>query len=560
MDAHIVVKVLFLSIFGAAIGSSQTCIPNDGNNNPSVFVKEMQIGCWSSFIGKDNKSVHIINLVFTGKGNIMSMNLTSARPMNLIVTSEHTAHVMYSVNQDVTIYVNGKSSLSFHSHILGDTNNVRVHKEVMPSGDEELIKWATQRFGGVTSFTTIQNLNTFHISGTGAKPGSQDCVLGTEDTSEKSFLTIQSTALIKSCSPSPRNDIEDLHIINIPQSSSVRNVSLHIDIESTRLLLRGPQGTTWTILSLKYTKLASNNELIFDQALQYRMRPVISLDSDDAEIVQQKALKHFNTTSFTSYTEILPRGSMTVLRLQKKDTPIVSETVPEPDISVTQSAPHVMPLTMQLYNSPDYRSPLDPNAKVQSNRRIYAEITGHTFGDIVLTIKVIQCSLRSKGLCPVVKELPFIPESCFINCANRTRLSFSLDQLQELTSTTWDLECSVKFCYSEKCGAAERVKRYLEVTQPCPQPPTTDCFDIGLPGVLGIAFGGFLIGVILIGALWFIKIKTGYPAGIDMSSSVGCPCSGAKRQPVSTNSSPSENSSANASIGSTQSTPTSSMA
>lgn len=35
------------------------------------------------------------------------------------------------------------------------------------------------------------------------------------------------------------------------------------------------------------------------------------------------------------------------------------------------------------------------------------------------------------------------------------------------------------------------------------------CFDFGLPGVLGIAFGGFLIGVLLIGALWFIKIKTG---------------------------------------------------
>lgn len=35
------------------------------------------------------------------------------------------------------------------------------------------------------------------------------------------------------------------------------------------------------------------------------------------------------------------------------------------------------------------------------------------------------------------------------------------------------------------------------------------CFVFGLAGVLGIAFGGFLIGVLLIGALWFIKIKTG---------------------------------------------------
>ena len=35
------------------------------------------------------------------------------------------------------------------------------------------------------------------------------------------------------------------------------------------------------------------------------------------------------------------------------------------------------------------------------------------------------------------------------------------------------------------------------------------CLEFGLPSVLGIAFGGFLIGVLLIGALWFIKIRTG---------------------------------------------------
>lgn len=80
----------------------------------------------------------------------------------------------------------------------------------------------------------------------------------------------------------------------------------------------------------------------------------------------------------------------------------------------------------------------------------FLQISGHTFGDIALTIKVISCFVRSKGSCPVVKELPFIPEACSLSsCPNSTRLSFSLDQLQELTSTTWDLECSVKLCYSE---------------------------------------------------------------------------------------------------------------
>uniref|UniRef100_A0A8C6SVB4 TGFBR3/Endoglin-like N-terminal domain-containing protein n=1 Tax=Neogobius melanostomus TaxID=47308 RepID=A0A8C6SVB4_9GOBI len=555
MDAHIAVKVLFLCIFGATTGSSQTCVPAEGHNNPWIFVKEMEIGCWTSFIDKDNKEVHIINLIFTPGDvgtNMFSVNLTSARPMNLILTSADTAYGTYSVNQDVNIYVNKNSSVTLY----GDSRN-NIYKEAFPSEAEELIKWATQRFGGVTSFTTIQNLKTVHTSGTGTKPGSQECILGTEDTSEKYFLTIESeTVPVKSCFPSPLNSNEELHIINIPDSSSVRNVSLHMDIE-TSILLRGPQGTTWTIVNMQLTKLASNNEIML-QKLQHRIPPSISLN-DNAEMVQRKALEHFKTTSFTSYTEILPKGPMIVLRLQKKAIP----TIPTVSATVLEntSTTHLMPLTMQLYNSADYRSPLDPNAKVQSNRRIYAEITGRTLGDIVLTIKVIQCFLRSKDMCPVVKELPFIPESCFVNsCANRTRLSFSLDQLQELTSTTWDLECTVKLCYSEKCGDGGRVKRYLEVTQPCLQLPTANCCDIGLPGVLGIAFGGFLIGVILMGALWFIRIKTGYPTGIDMSSTVGCPCSGTKRQPVSTNSSPSENSSANASIGSTQSTPTSSMA
>ncbi|KAJ0013061.1 hypothetical protein NQD34_017395 [Periophthalmus magnuspinnatus] len=514
----------------------------------------MQTGCWTSFIGKDNKEVHIINLIFTPQDDKMfSINVT--RPMNLILTSADTTFSAYYLNKDASIYVSKNSSFNFHGQ-----QSHNIHKEEMPSDDEELVKWATQRFGGVTSFTTIQNLKQLHVTETGTKAGSHECVLGNEDTSEKRFLTVETVASVpfKSCFPTLPNSSEDLHVINIPESSNIRNVSLHMEVvEKTSLLLRGPQGTLWTIMNLKHSKLFSNNEILLDH-MRHRIPPMFSLNSDVAEIVQKKALEYFKSASLTSYTEITAEGSTIALTLQKRaiNTDAVLKTSP----TVTTNGPHLMPLNMQLYNSPDFRSPLDPNAKVQSNRRIYAEITGRTLGDIVLTIKVMQCFLRSKGSCPVVKELPFMTETCSSSsCVNSTRLSFSLDQLQELTSTAWDLECSVKICYSEKCGDGGRVKRYLEVTQPCLQPPPTECFDFGLPGVLGIAFGGFLIGVLLIGALWFIKIKTGtFPSYVLFK--LGCPCSGTKRQPVSTNPSPSENSSANASIGSTQSTPTSSMA
>lgn len=573
MDGHATRFFLLLCITAAASGSSQTCVPAKVNDKPWVYVKEMTIGCWTSFTTEDNAEVHILNLDFsTEEAAIFNLEMTQAKPMNLILTSPVKAYCLSNINPDVTVYVKN-NSLGFYDNHPRKTNNI-LKEDIPTQNEEELLAWAKKKFGGVTSFTTIHNLKNFTTTATiGTKPGSSpDCILRPEDPSEKHFMMIDSSPLstLKSCSPQHQTAGTDaeLHIINIPEDAHMRNVSLRIDTKMTKLFLRGPQGTTWNLLNPQLAQFGSNNNIVLT-TMTHTIPPLLVMNTDGAEDVQRKALAHFKLTTFTSYTELRPSDSMVLLVLGRKDnlevTETVPETAPETVTVVTTKTPTQMPLTMQLYASPDYRSPLDPSAKVQSDKRIYAEISGHTLGGIVLTIKVISCFVRSKGSCPVVKELPFIPETCPVNlCPNSSRLSFSLDQLQELESTTWDLECSVKLCYSEKCGDGGRVKRNLEVAQPCLQPPTPPCFDFGLPGVLGVAFGGFMIGVLLIGALWFIKIKTGYPTGLDISSTAanipGCPCSGAKRQPVSTNPSPSENSSANASIGSTQSTPTSSMA
>lgn len=566
MKGHVAWFALLLCTAVAASASSQMCDPTEVNDNPWVYVSKMLIGCWTSFITEDKAEVHILNLNFAATdANMFSLEMADAKPMNLILTSSDTAYGLYNVNPNVNIYINNDSTITLHAN----HHHNNLHKEDFPTQDEELVKWATQKFGGVTSFTTIRNLIVMSSTGTdGTKPGSRNCILKNEDALEKHFMKIKTAPLassFKSCSPQQQtpNDAE-LHIINIPENASVRNVSLRIDAMKTSVFLRGPQGTTWIFLNPQHAHFFSNNDILLP-TITHKIQPLFTLNSDNAEDVQRTALDHFKATTFTSYTELRPEDSAVLLVLGRKDNPAVLEPATTPAALVTTNAPHQMPLLMQLYTSPDYRSPLDSNTKVQSDKRIYAEISGHTLGDIVLTIKVISCFVRSTGSCPVEKELPIMPEACSLNsCPNSTRLSFSLDQLQELTSTTWDLECSVKLCYSEKCGDGGRVKRNLEVTQPCLQPPTPPCFDFGLPGVLGIAFGGFLIGVLLIGALWFIRIKTGYPTGLDKGSTAanlpGCHCSGAKRQPVSNNPSPSENSSANASIGSTQSTPTSSMA
>ncbi|KAM8827849.1 endoglin isoform 2-T3 [Spinachia spinachia] len=556
MGGHVVRAALLLCIAAAACASSQTCDPIKASVNPWVYVSDILIDCWTSFITEDKAEVHILDLNFGPKdAKMFFLKMANAQPMNLIITTPNMTYSLCELNADVNIYINNDSTLNFP----GNQNSSNIHNQYFPTRPEELVKWATQKFGGVTSFTTISNLRTMTSTGTkGTKSGSSSCILGTEDVSQKHFMEIKTetgTSLVKSCSPHSKilNNERELHIINVLETSTTRNVSVRIDTKETSVFFRGPRGTTWTLINPQLTQLASNNDIRL-LPFEHTLPPVVTLDSDHAEDVQRKALNHFNATTFTSYTEITPEISVVELVVGKKENPAVVETSPAPVAPIATNAP--LPLTMQLHTSPDYRSPLDPATKVQSDKRIYAEISVSTLGGLILTIKVISCSVRSMGSCPVImRPLSFKPEACSSNsCVKSTRLSFSLDQLQELTSTTWDLECSVKLCHSEICGPEGRVKRNLEVTQPSLQPPS----------VLGIAFGGFLIGVLLIGALWFIKIKTGYPTGLDISSTAanlpGCPCSGAKRQPVSTNPSPSENSSANASIGSTQSTPTSSMA
>ncbi|XP_060924932.1 endoglin isoform X2 [Limanda limanda] len=564
MEGHTLRLTLLLCVTAAISASSQTCDPKEVHGNPWFHMREMLIGCWTSFVTENKTEVHILH--FSAMDSSMfTLNMEDAKPMHLILTSANILYGLYNINNDVHIYLSNNSTITMH----GNTLPGNVHKYDIPTQDEELVKWASKKFGGVTSFTTVRNLMSISSTGrTGTKPGSRDCVLKSEDASEKHFLKIEAAPLassLTSCSPpqqQPKNQVDgaELHIINIPENTSISNVLLRVDEKKIRVFLRGPQGTTWMVLNAQYTQFGSNNDILLPNI---RIPPSHTLNSDNARDVQRKALQVFNVSTFTSYTELRPANSTILLVLVKNDAPAVAESTLEPINPIATTAPHQMPLLMQLYTSLDYQTPLDGNTRVQSDKRIYAEISGHTFGNMVLTIKVMSCLVYSKGSFPVVKELPFIPEFCSSkSCPNSTRLSFSLDQLEELTSTTWDLECSVKLCHSETCGEGGKVK--VEVTKPCLQPPTPPCFDFGLPGVLGIAFGGFLIGVLLIGALWFIKIKTGYPTGLDMSTTAaslpGCPCSGAKRQPVSNNPSPSENSSANASIGSTQSTPTSSMA
>lgn len=565
--------LLLCIIATTAFATSQTCTPvtakdEKGEKGSPWIVND--IGCWTSFVAEDKSEVHIFKLNFDNPENaIFQINLTDAKPMRVILTSAETAYGLYRLNSEVHLYTNQNSTITLHrtKESSFETNSHLI--QGLPSEEEELIKWATESFGGVTSFTTLSNVNHITSAGTqGTKPGSPICTLEIEDMLEKHFMKIRSNPS-KFCFPQQQasSTETELHIINIAENSSIRNVSLHVHAEKhTNVFMRGPQGTMWTFINPRHASFVSNNEITLNTtSVSHTIPPQFTLTSDTASDVQRTALGYFKVPTFTSYTELELKESRISLVFKKSETPTVAPSVPTPGNPFATNSSTKIPMVITLYTSADYQTPIDFNTKIQTNKKIYAEISLNTIGNLVVTGKVTKCILRSKGSYLGEKNLPFFPVDCPSNsCPNRARFTFLLEQLQELSSTTWDMECDVSFCYSEHCGHGGKASRNLEFTQPCPEAQTPTCIDFRLSEVLGIAFGGFLIGVLLIGALWFIKIKTGYPTGLEMNSTVvnipGCPCSGAKRQPVSTNPSPSENSSANASIGSTQSTPTSSMA
>ncbi|XP_023194250.1 transforming growth factor beta receptor type 3-like isoform X1 [Xiphophorus maculatus] len=578
MEGYLMRSSLLLCIALAASSSIQTCGPQQQQES---YVREMLMGCWTDFVRGDKAEVHILNLMWTRDTSFFSLQMNISKPVILIISSSKTAYVYYDPCEGVNVYVNNSTITLYSPH----QNN--IHKEEIPHQNEELIKWAEQKFEGVTSFTTVKNpqkITLIEAQGTEPKnmptAGPMDCVLNNEDISEKHFMKIDMVPdKITSCTLKSQNpDHEEIHVINIPDSSPVRNVSLLVKTQGISFFLRGPQGTTWTFLNTGFVKLGSNNDIQIQAFPNKLTLPKYNgaVRGDKAEVVQKMALEYFKVSYFTSYSEITLDASAISLVIEKQHSlpeqfPSVREEMAKSMIPKTTDAPNQMLLNIHLYTSPDYRFPLDPLTRLQTNKRIYALISTYTIGDMKMALKVIGCSMRPKASSSAEKELPIILESCTVDpCHNSARLSFSLDQMPEGTSSTWVLRCSVKLCSSDQSYQTEicedkvrTAEENLEVVQSC-QPQDQPCFDFGLLGVLGIAFGGFLIGVLLIGALWFIKIKTGYPAGLDMRSTAasfpGCPCSRAKRQPVSSNTSPSENSSANASIGSTQSTPTSSMA
>ncbi|TRY97856.1 hypothetical protein DNTS_026748 [Danionella cerebrum] len=467
------------------------CDPENvpGNRNDWISLEELPLGCWTDFVSQNGTEVHLINLEPKPDSSPMfTLNVSVMNPSVLVFSSasEQTFHSVIYDNPNVTIYVANRTMLKFFR-----PTRIPVTTLVAPymENNSHLLGWAAETFGGVTSFTTASNPYRITFSGVTGFQSSSLCELKPETAESREFINLdlqESPGELKSCYMN--HDAEKLHIVNIPDDVNVSGQlmgELLSELDANSLDARFPgdrtlpgrpktsrpdcmvafssasmanarqrsypgqvfynqtEGLCRPVLGIELGHVRSNNPIAF-QGLRYVPKKTIS---DEAGEIKQMVFSYFNSSLISSYSEIRPNSPNINVWITDKSTSAkaeIDQSTPSPSSSSSSgSSSFAVPMEMHFFSSPDYKFPLDPSSKVQSDKRLYAEISSETFGEIALSIRVRQCWVQSL---PVQRNMPFREEPCFNqNCSKR--LSFSFETLQDLPASSWDLQCTVKLCH-----------------------------------------------------------------------------------------------------------------
>ncbi|XP_048844287.1 endoglin-like isoform X2 [Brienomyrus brachyistius] len=491
-----IAALLCLLILGEVSSASLTCEPKEPGDNSREkgidvdVTSGMSPRCWSRY-KQEGFEVHILDLVFSSNSSLFF--IMDFEKLNKV-------HVVLKRCSETPLQVFKRDGTPIKFHDMSNTTDVHEDHVVYEICHMNILELVTKRFGGVTSFTTIYDPSEVIFTGKQADINSVECI------PEKGFFPkqyllydIKNPAFkqpFKLCSSDNAAPGKKMHIINIPDSVPIQEVFIHVISDNeTALFLRGPSGTVWNVE--EPFKLISNNQVQMKfNGSQITVEPSIENVIDSYMDVQHLAMKKMGLNFM--YVEIT--AAISKIRL----------VIKEPTSLINGSNPQIPPgsASMQLFESADYKTHIDPMAKVQSEKRIYAEISSRSE-----EVELAACSVRSRDSCRVELPIPFQVEHCpWSICQNRIRFSLSFQQIQDAPSTAWDLECKVKVCLRQssdmKCHDEDYVKVAVEVVKS--SVPSASCPDFNLSAVLGVAFGGFLIGVLLMGALWFIKVRTDY--------------------------------------------------
>ncbi|KAJ8263696.1 hypothetical protein COCON_G00161530 [Conger conger] len=412
-------------------------------------------GCWSSF-SNGSRDVHVLHLL-PGKG-LVAVDLTAARPAELIISCDSDTTVFFYHNKNVTIHSSRRCT------VMG--------AEAVPFHFDDLLSRVVEEFGGVSSFTTLTSQDPITFTGhTAPGGGSVECT-PKADFSQKttSWCTAPPMSF---CSLDPNAAEREVHVIVIPDDVEIRNVSIgFVSQQKITLVLKGPNGTLWTIPAPpdQLSILCSNQFLLPD----FLAGPTLRYVKDSAQSFWTNV--QLKVGNFTSYTEIRGGGSSLRLVIGRGDRP-----APEPRPSAAEPAAGPWPprpqtpLQLQLSDGPDHRTPL-PSAQITPGSMIYANVS--SWNRPFLTLAVTGCRVRS---CPATRELLLVTQSCSsFSCL----LVLSLppgpdqrrDQWREQPSLGWVLECTVQLCSDvggkTDCEARSAV-RNVEVLGSSPRPSLT---------------------------------------------------------------------------------------
>ncbi|XP_043576317.1 endoglin-like isoform X3 [Chiloscyllium plagiosum] len=194
-------------------------------------------------------------------------------------------------------------------------------------------------------------------------------------------------------------------------------------------------------------------------------------------------------------------------------------------------------------------------SKIYNNTDVIGEILLPSFGKLqTFDVKLQNCSLIPRFAVNSINKSALLPKISVIVTHAKSHKTKCTDVVVHhypfrfFFHNSWNpfveetiLECTELACTSESCFDIRRIHKTLKIDNHSPLHPKLPVFQgLGMSAALGIAFGAFVIGALLIAALWYIYSHTRLSE---------------KQQPVFANPPTSENSSTNHSISSTQSTP-----
>ncbi|XP_072344739.1 transforming growth factor beta receptor type 3-like isoform X1 [Scyliorhinus torazame] len=220
----------------------------------------------------------------------------------------------------------------------------------------------------------------------------------------------------------------------------------------------------------------------------------------------------------------------------------------------------------------EHCNPKKTLSKIYNNVTVYGEILHPSIGQLFNDVKLFDCFLIPRLTINSINKIGLSSTSLAINSLEprntkceqteilHTRFQFVFRNLWSPIVEDAIMECKLNACIATMCYPMEKVTKALKIDNrshpgcsKSPDPTTygpdstsyrpedpSEIKGLEMSAALGIAFGAFVIGALLIAALWYIYSHTG-PSE--------------KKPPVPTNPPASQNSSTNHSISSTQSTP-----